>query len=109
MQKGDSAVAPPCLLHVIDVELRDSLLLFPHLCTICSLAPMSCYFSELSALLACLFKGTKYGLDRRHADLDWLAGKLVWHLAGWAVGKPTDGLVYVASLLLRKLEQPIGD
>lgn len=63
MQKGDSAVAPPCLLHVIVVELRDSLLLFPHLCTICSLAPMSCYFSELSALLACLFKGTKYGLE----------------------------------------------
>lgn len=44
----------------------------------------------------------KYGLDSSHAGLDWLAGKLVWHLAGWAVGKRSDGLVYVASLLLRK-------
>ena len=50
--------------------------LFPHLWTICSLAPMTCYFSELSALLAYLFKGTKYGLDRSQADLDWLAGEL---------------------------------
>lgn len=69
---------------------------------------MSCYFSELSALLACLFKGTKYGLDRSHADLDWLAGKLVWHLAGWAVGKPSDALVYVASLLLRNKQLEIN-
>jgi hypothetical protein len=48
---------------------------------------MSCYFSELSALLACLFKGTKYGLDRSHANLDWLAGQIGVALGGLGRGE----------------------
>lgn len=67
MQKEYSApshAAQPCLLHVVVVELRDSQLaaLFPQCCTVCSLAPMSCYFFELSALLACQINGENTGL-----------------------------------------------
>jgi hypothetical protein len=59
-------------------------------------------FSALR-LLACLFKGKKYGLDRSWADLYWLAGKL-GVLGGLGRGEPEQqrpASSIFASLLLR--------
>lgn len=58
------------------------LLFFPLLCTICSLASMSCYFFRASALLACLFKGKKWACQESR----WFG------LAGWLTGVALGGL-----------------